>query len=58
MTVYYNGGGLIVDDDIATELGLKNGDTIKTEREFWHILKINANAMIAIYSAKIQLKIK
>jgi len=56
ITVYYDGSGLLIDSDVAESLNLKDGYTIKTEVEFWKILKRNANAMISIIQAKLLLE--
>ena len=42
--VYYDGQGLTIYQDVADELRLHNGYIIKTEEEFWHILKENSIA--------------
>lgn len=43
ITVYFNGNGLMVNNKVAEKLSLKNGQNIKTESHFWHILGENAS---------------
>ncbi len=53
ITVIYDGTPMIVSSAVAVSLGLKNGQTVKTEAEFWEILRANASYNIAICSAKL-----
>lgn len=58
VTVYYNGSGLLVDDDVAEHLNVEDGYTIKTESEFREVLRSNCKAGILACQAKLLIQEK
>lgn len=51
--VYYKEEGLIIHKIIAERLNLYHGYRIKTEKEFWDILRQNASHVLLLCQAKI-----
>ena len=46
VTVWYQGGGLMIHRQIAKQFSLYNGYQIKSEAEFWRILDASATFML------------
>lgn len=53
ITVYYNGNAMLVYEDVARSLGVKNGYTINSEERFWEILSAHALYCIDICKSKL-----
>ena len=47
ITVWYDGQALLIFESVAEMLNLKDGQQIRTEKEFWKILGQNAEVGIA-----------
>ena len=47
ITVWYDGKALLVFKSVAEMLNLKDGQQLRTEKEFWEVLRQNAEVGIA-----------
>lgn len=51
VVVYFNGNGLLISSVIAKRFALKPGGIIKTEDEFWEVVRANAAYQLLALSA-------
>jgi len=58
ITVYYDGSGLMVDEDVAEHLKIADGHIVKSETEFWKIFKSNRKAVIFACQARLLIEEK
>ncbi len=54
MIVYFQGNSLIVDEHVAEQLGLVEGSVIKTEEQFYEVIRMNASYNIVVLTQKLE----
>ena len=56
ITVWFRGSGVLVSKAVAKSLKISDGYFIKSESEFWKILKANASYNMSLCEAKINIR--